>query len=106
LRRGIVEDVSEGAADYAKCFFVAVDGERGLLADVERTDVVETENVVGVAVGEEDGVEAVEVDAESLLAEIGGGIDYYVLSVAGKQERRAQAIVVGIFRGADAAVAG
>ena len=54
----------------------------------------------------QDGVETIEVDAESLLAEIGSGVDYYVLSVTGEQQGGAQAIVVGIFRGADAAVAG
>jgi len=59
------------------------------LADVEGTDVVETENVVGVTVGEQNGVEPIEADAEGLLPKIWSGVDDYVLSVTGKQQGRA-----------------
>ena len=105
LRRCSIKDVGEGAANHAKGFFRAVDRERRFLADVERANVVEAEDVVGVAVGEQDGVEAIEADAEGLLAEIGCGVDDDVLAVARKQEGGAQAVIVRIFRGADAAIA-
>ena len=75
------------------------------MADVEGANVVEAEDVVGVAVGEQDGIEAVEADAEGLLAEVRRGVDHDVLSVAREQQGRAQAIVVRIFRGANGALA-
>src|ERR1700730_4541920 len=103
LRRRIIENVREGAANYAKRFFRAVDGQRGFLANVEGANVVKAENVVGVGVGKENRVEAVEVDAQGLLTEVRRGVDDDVLSVARKQQGRAQAVIVGIFRGADAA---
>jgi hypothetical protein len=52
--------------------------------------------VISVAVSEEDGVEALDFGAKSLLAKIGSGVDYDVLVVAGEEQGRAQAVVVGV----------
>ena len=106
LRGCAVKNVGKGAAQYAEGFFRAVDRERRFLADVERANVVEPEDVVGVVVGEEDGVEAIEADAEGLLAKVGRGVDDDVLAVARKEEGGAEAVIVRILRGADTAVAG
>src|SRR5260370_35443694 len=57
-RRFVIEDVSKDATDDAESFFVGVDGERRPLTDIEGANVVEAENVVGVTVGPQDGVEA------------------------------------------------
>jgi len=81
-RRLVIKDIREDAPDDAKRFFVAVNGKRGTLADIEWSDIVESENVVSVAVSEQNRVEAVERDAERLLAEVGGGIDHDVLAAA------------------------
>ena len=103
--RGLfIENVGKGAAQRSESFFVAVNGERGFLADVERPNVVETQDVVGMAVGEQDGVEAVEPGAQGLLAEVGSGVDDDVLIVAREKQGRAQTIVAGVFGTADAAV--
>jgi hypothetical protein len=76
------------------------------LPDVERPNIVEPEDVVGVVVGEENGVEAIEADAEGLLAKIGRGVDDDVLAVARKEEGGAETVIVRVFGGADATVAG
>src|SRR5579859_6409738 len=70
-----VKDVSKGAAQDAEGFFGAVDGQGRFLANVEGANVVETENVVGVPVGEQDGVKAIESNTQGLLAEVGSGVD-------------------------------
>jgi len=51
--RLVVENVGKDAPDDAKCFFVAVNRKRGALTEIERSDVIEAENVVGMAVGEQ-----------------------------------------------------
>ncbi len=105
LRGSVIEDVREGAAKHAKRFFRAVHRERRFLTDVEGANVVEAEDVVGVGVGEQNGVEAIEANTQCLLAKVGRGVDHYVFSVAREQQGRTQPIVVGVLRGADAAMA-
>jgi len=105
LRGSVVKNVRERPANYAKSLFRTVNGQRRFLPNIERPNIVESQNVVGVAVGEEDGVEAIEADAEGLLAEIRSGVDDDVLAVAREKQGRAQAIIVGIGGGADAALA-
>jgi len=56
----VIESVGKCATQDLKSFLVTVDGERNPLANVERANIVETEDVVGVAVGEENGVQASE----------------------------------------------
>ncbi len=81
----VIEDVGKHAPDDAKCFFIAVDRQRRPLAYIEGADVVETENVVGVAVRQQNGVEAFESDAEGLLAEVWSGINHDVLAATRDQ---------------------
>jgi hypothetical protein len=61
--------------------------------------------VVGVAVGEEDGFEAIEAGGESLGAEVGGGVNDDVLGIAGEEDGGTEALVVGIRGITDGAVA-
>jgi hypothetical protein len=58
-----------------------------------------------VAVCEENGVQAIDTGAQALLAKIRGGVNDDVLSTAREEQRRAQAVVVRVWRAADAAVA-
>ena len=99
-----IENVIEGASEDVESFSRRENGERGVLAHVERPNVVESENVIGVGVREEDGVKALEADAKGLLAKIGRGVNNDVLTVAGKQQRRAEAVVTRICGGANTAM--
>src|SRR5258707_12259376 len=92
LRGSVIEDVREGAAKHAKRFFRAVHGQGGFLADVEGANVVEAEDVFGVGVGEQNGVEAIEANTQCLLAKGGRGGDDRVFSAEGQQQRRTHAI--------------
>jgi hypothetical protein len=61
--------------------------------------------VIGVAVGEEDRIEAIDAGAQALLAKIRGGVNDDVLAVAREEQGRAQPVVMRVLRAADAAVA-
>ena len=100
-----VEDVGEGALNGAEGFRVSENGKRNLLAEVVWADVVKTHDVVGVPVGEEKGIEAIELGAEGLLTEIGRRINDGELVVAREQQGRTKALVVRILRTANAAMA-
>lgn len=103
--RFAVENVGEGAAEDLEGFFVGVDVERDLLAKIIGTNVVETHDVIGVAVGDENGVEAFYAGAEGLLAKIGSCVDDDILAVAREEQGRAEAVVMRVLRAADRAVA-
>ncbi len=100
-----VKDVGEGAADDAEGFLGAVNGHGGALADVEGANVVEALDVIGVAVGEQNGGEAIQVGGEGLGAEIGGGVNDDVLAIAGEEDGGTQALVVRIGGLADGTMA-
>jgi len=100
-----VKDVVEGAADDTEGFGGAVDGHGSALANVEGANVVEAEDVVGVAVGEENGFETIEAGGEGLGAEVGGGVNDDVLGIAGEEDGGTEALVVGIGGITDGAVA-
>ena len=89
-----IENVIEGAAEDIESFSRRENRERGVLAHVERPNVVETENVIGVGVREEDGVEPLEADAKGLLAEVGRRVDDDVLVVAREKQGRAEPVVM------------
>jgi hypothetical protein len=100
-----VKNVGEGAADRAEGLLGAVDGQSGALADVEGTNVVEALDVIGVAVGEKDGCEAIQVRGEGLGAEVGCGVNDDVLGIAGEEDGGTQTLVVRIGGLTDGAVA-
>ena len=56
-----------------------------------------------MTVGEQNGVEAFESDAECLLPEVRSGINHDVLATTGDQQGRAQPLIVRIVRLAHAA---
>jgi hypothetical protein len=101
----VVENVGEGAADDAERFRGAVNGHGSALADVEGAKIVEAEDVVSVAMGEEDGFETIEMRAEGLGAEVGGGVNDDVLGITGEKDRGTEALVVGVGGITDGAVA-
>src|SRR5260370_27846189 len=78
----VVENVGEEAPDDTERFFVAVNGYRRPLADIEGANVVKAEDVVGVAVRQQNGIEAFQPNAERLLAEVRRGINHHVPAAA------------------------
>lgn len=102
----IGEDVLEDAADDVEGVGAAVDGDVGLLPEIKGADIVEAEDVVGVAVSEENGVEFGDAGAEGLVAEVGGGVDDDFAAPVADPGGGAEAAVAGIGRGADGAIAG
>src|SRR5207245_6706126 len=92
----VSEDAHKHSPDDAKCFFIAIDGQRGPLADIEGANVIKTENVVSMTVRQQNGVEAVESNTERLLAEVRSGINHDVLAATGDQQGRAQPHIVWI----------
>lgn len=55
------ENISEGAAENCESFFRGINGNRGSLFLVEWSNVVEAQDVVGVGVGIQDGVETADI---------------------------------------------
>jgi hypothetical protein len=100
-----VEDVREGAADNAESFFGTIDGNSRALADIERANVVEALDVIGVAMGEQNGFKALDACGEGLRAKIGSGINDDVLPIAREEDGGTQALVVRVGGVADGAVA-
>src|SRR5581483_4642992 len=71
---------------------------RLLLPEVEGTNVVQPQNVIGVRVRVEDRVQAVQPGAQHLLAKIGRGVHHHITALILEQDRRAQALVARIGR--------
>jgi len=63
--------------------------------EAERAEVIHAEDVVGVAVGVEDGVEAADVFADGLGVEVRPGVDEDVVGFPGDKDRGASAAIVG-----------
>src|SRR5215470_3500938 len=77
-----VKNVGESAAQNLKSLFARKYGECCSLPHIERSNVVKPEDVVGVSVSKEDGIEALNTGAKSLLAKIRRRIDDNVLAIA------------------------
>ena len=60
---------------------VGVEGQVPWVVEAEGAEVVHAEDVVGVAVGVEDGVDAADVLADGLGVEVGAGVDEDVVAV-------------------------
>src|SRR5580704_5127534 len=100
-----VEDIRERASDNLKSLLVGVNRHRNLLPQIIGTNIIESHNVISVAMGEQDCVEACNVGAQGLLAKIGSCVDDDILAVARKEQGRAQAVVVRVWRSANGTVA-
>src|SRR6185503_18385738 len=68
-----LEDIFEDASDIHPGAFVGVDTQCSE-TEVQRPDVVETKNVIGVTMSNENGVEMFQAEAQRLLSKIGGRI--------------------------------
>ncbi len=77
---------------------VGVDGEVAGVAKAERAEVVEAHDVVGVAVGVEDGVDVADAFAEGLRVEVGAGVDEDDVAVVRETDGGAGAAVTRVRR--------
>ena len=92
LAEGVLEDALDGGGGVV----VGVDGEVGAVVEGEGAQVVEAHDVVGVAVGVEDGVDAADIFAEGLGVEVGAGVDEDGVVVVGEADGGAGAPVARI----------
>ena len=92
----IVKHIRERAAQDLEGFFITVNGKSSSLVDVEGANIVEPEDVVGMSMGQQNGMEGIDSLAQGLLAKIGRGVDNHVVSVSREEQGRARAVVVGI----------
>ncbi len=103
LRGFGIEGVAEDAADDVEGLDGSVGGDGHFLVVVEGADVVEAEDVVGVGVGVKDGVDAGDVGAQGLGAEIGRGVDQDIFAGVLHQDGGAEAVIARIGGGAGGA---
>ncbi len=89
------EGVVEDAADDFGGGLVGVEGEVFWILERQGAEVVHAEDMVGVVVGVEDGVDAGDGFAEGLGVEVGAGVDEDVAVVVGEEDGGAGAAVLG-----------
>ena len=104
-RRLPVKHVGESPPQDRQCFFGGINRHGRFLAQIEGANIVKSQDMVGVSVRKNDGIEAFESLTQGLKAEVGRGIDDHVMILAGDQNRRPGTIVVGVLGTADAAMA-
>src|SRR2546428_1120582 len=102
--RGL-KDITEDAANVDPGAFIRVETQRAM-TKVERTNVVEAKDVVGMTVRDQHGVEMLQTITQSLLAKVSRGIDDHGLPGMFDQYRDAQPLIPRIVGGAGLAVAG
>ena len=73
---------------------------------IEAAEIVQTEDVVGMGVRNEDGLKVSETGAESLETELGGRVDEDVLPVDVEQSTGTITLITRVEAGADGTVAG
>ncbi len=94
---GVVEDALDGGGGVV----VGVDGEVAFGVEAEGAEVVEAHDVVGVAVGVEDGVDVADVLADGLGVEVGAGVDEDGVVVVGEADGGPGAAVARVSVGRD-----
>ena len=83
----LAEGVFEDALDDVGGGVVGEERKAVGVVEAERAEVVHAEDVVGVAVGVEDGVDGAEVFADGLGVEVLAGVDQYIMVVVGDEEQ-------------------
>lgn len=104
--RVVGEAVVKHGAQSGKRGGIAVDVERAAGEPVESADIVETDDVVGVVMGEEDGVGASDTASDALKPEFGCCVDQDVVLAEVEDGADACAVVARVGGGADGAITG
>lgn len=99
-----LEDVIEHAAQIAPGAFTGVNRQRAV-AEIERANVIEAEDVIGVGMRNKDRVEPMNARAQGLLAEISRDVYDQTLIVVFDHQTGAEPFVARIVRGAGRAIA-
>ena len=97
--------IAKAMLDTGESLLGAVNGDRATLAKVERADVVETHDVIGVGMGKQDGVKVRDGGAEGLLSKIGRGVDEDRTAVVLDPDRGPQSLIARVGGSAYVAVA-
>src|SRR5438270_6054671 len=82
----LAEGVFEDSFDVVCGLVVGVNRQVLVSAKAEGTQIVEAHDVIGVAVGVEDGVDMANAFAQGLGVEVGAGIDEYDVTVVGEAD--------------------
>ena len=101
-----IESVVEGFFEAGESEGIGVERDAVTIFDGVGAEIVEAGDMIGVAVGIEDGIEAGNGGAEGLGSEIGRGIDDDAEVFVFEPDGGAESAVAGVGGGTDAAVAG
>ena len=99
-----LKDVFENAADVDPRAFVGVEPQRAM-TKIQRSDIVEAEDVIGVTVSHQHSVEMLQPLSQGLLAKVSRGINDDGLAGVFDEDRYAQALITRIGRSAGLAIA-
>src|SRR5262249_1433004 len=100
-----VKNVAKHIAQELSCLGSSKQRNLPVAVVTQWAQVVDAENMIGMRVGVNDGVDPPDLFADGLLAEVRGGVGENEFSGEFEQDRRPAAPVVGIGRVADGAVA-
>jgi hypothetical protein len=95
-----IEDVMEDLPQLAQRVFAREEWNRAL-PEIYRADIIEPEDVIGVAVRDQQRIDPVDLFPESLLPEVGGYIDDQTLIIILDHESGAQPFIARIARSTD-----
>jgi hypothetical protein len=99
-----LKDVFENAANVYPSPFVSVKAQRAV-TKIQRPNIVEAENVVGVTMRYQDRIEMLQSLTQGLLTKVSRSIDNYGLTRVFDEDRYAQTLITWIVRGAGLAIA-
>jgi hypothetical protein len=91
-----VKDVLKDPLDVLHALGVSVNGNRLLLPEVKDAHIIEPQDVVGMSVRKEDGVQTVQALTQSLRPEIRRSINHQGAAAEANQERRPRPLIMRI----------
>src|ERR1700732_2942517 len=102
----VIENIRELAAYGSLRIFGGVNRNQAALFQIVGANIVQAENVIGVAVSVKNGVESIQFFAQGLEAEVRRSVDDNVVGVIGKQDGGPGALVSRVGGFANSTVAG
>lgn len=93
-----LEDVTESLEQDIEGGAGGKTGDYLFMKEVEAAQVINAVDMIGVGMGEEYGVDPVDIVAERLAAQVGGGIDQDIPVFVADEERGAGALVSFVIR--------
>jgi hypothetical protein len=93
----VVEGVIENPPDHGKRRFRSEQWNMCFLPEIERADVIQTQNVIGMGMREHHRIQALHSGTERLHPEIGRGVDHNVVLGVLHQNGGSQAVIARVF---------